>query len=74
MRTAALRELVLVGRQVAGRGDERLRSALAIQPWSASAEYPCRETLTKWVREALPEVRKAVVGSVGHCAGNRHGH
>ena len=27
--------------------------------------YPGRGTLTKWVREALPEARKAVVGSVG---------
>lgn len=27
--------------------------------------YPCRGTLTKWVREAIPEARKAVVGSVG---------
>ena len=27
--------------------------------------YPCRGTLTKWVREAFPEARRAVVGSVG---------
>ncbi len=27
--------------------------------------YPGRGTLTKWLREALPEARKAVVGSVG---------
>ena len=27
--------------------------------------YPGRGTLTKWVREALPEARRAVVGSVG---------
>ena len=27
--------------------------------------YPGRGTLSKWIREALPEARKAVVGSVG---------
>ena len=27
--------------------------------------YPCRGTLTAWIREAFPEIRKAVVGSVG---------
>ncbi|MBQ1557880.1 MAG: transposase, partial [Pseudomonas sp.] len=27
--------------------------------------YPGRGTLTKWVREAFPEARRAVVGSVG---------
>jgi transposase InsO family protein/transposase-like protein len=27
--------------------------------------YPCRGVLTAWVREALPESRRAVVGSVG---------
>ena len=27
--------------------------------------YPGRGTLTAWVREALPEARRAVVGSVG---------
>jgi len=27
--------------------------------------YPCRGTLTKWMREAFPEARRAVVGSVG---------
>ncbi|SDP62120.1 hypothetical protein SAMN05216303_105360 [Rhodoferax sp. OV413] len=27
--------------------------------------YPCRGTLTAWVREAIPEARRAVVGSVG---------
>ena len=27
--------------------------------------YPCRGTLTTWIREALPETRRAVVGSVG---------
>lgn len=27
--------------------------------------YPGRGTLTKWVREAFPEVRRAVVGRVG---------
>ncbi len=27
--------------------------------------YPCRGTLTAWIREALPETRRAVVGSVG---------
>ena len=27
--------------------------------------YPCRGTLTAWIREAFPESRKAVVGSVG---------
>ena len=27
--------------------------------------YPCRDTLVAWVREALPEARKTVVGSVG---------
>jgi len=27
--------------------------------------YPCRGTLTKWIREAIPEARKAIVGSVG---------
>jgi len=27
--------------------------------------YPCRGTLTAWVREALPEARRTVVGSVG---------
>jgi putative transposase len=27
--------------------------------------YPCRGTLTVWVREALPETKRAVVGSVG---------
>ena len=27
--------------------------------------YPGRGTLTKWIREAIPEARKAIVGSVG---------
>jgi len=27
--------------------------------------YPGRGTLTKWIREAIPETRKAIVGSVG---------
>ena len=27
--------------------------------------YPSRGTLTKWVREAFPEARRALVGSVG---------
>jgi len=27
--------------------------------------YPCRGTLTAWVREAIPEARRAVVGRVG---------
>jgi putative transposase len=27
--------------------------------------YPCRATLTAWVREALPKTRRTVVGSVG---------
>jgi len=27
--------------------------------------YPCRGTLTAWIREALPDIRKAVVGNVG---------
>lgn len=28
--------------------------------------YPGRGTLTKWIREAIPGARKAIVGSVGH--------
>lgn len=27
--------------------------------------YPCRGTLTAWIREAIPEARRAVVGRVG---------
>ena len=33
--------------------------------------YPCRGTLTAWVRKALPETRKAIVGSLGRLVVNR---